>query len=811
MDTGADLQCQAILKGLLGLESVLDQPLANQALALADNRNAAREKDLLLRLRRSLVQYLERTGDLVYVALIGHFSSGKSSTVNSLLDLWGSPEERKSGLNPTDKTITLITHEKNADSLLGIVSHGSVPIRLQTVDNPLLSQIVLADTPGTGDPHLIEELARDFLPICDLVLFFFSAASPLDSTDIPLLSELHRRLPFIPLKFIITRADELRRDPTQPVSTSNFDLGKASTFVGEVMSRITLLLQPSSYSSNDFLLIDNKTQLNTDFLKNDLLDRSDPSNVSSRLAMHSHKVSFFQNTAQELRGFFSGFLNEKLTELNRIVAAADRNIQKYNEVVYIANNNLTKSWLDRLTAIRDFKIKATEGIKNLPELSASMFDAQSISKLSIDIRSDIARHTNDAANRVKRHVMQTGFLQLQRELNVIQRRLHEADLDKLAPQDHGVTPIDVAWTLGDTDIVPVNYLMRKADELRDKIRSHVLAIAADTRRPFEEIDRAIRQRLVIEKCEQIVISAQSSLEQDLELYFQNVQVYRAGVFAMTTKASIAKLGIAEELDQLETEFTDEHKEATKLLAKQALFPAFDESVAAAATQLASIADEIRTILSDMTKVRIEPPPSSLARIEAVASEQLATFVIEIKNELRRESGEFISNLQTKLAGVIATILRAYDEDSSVARHARNSRYLMLVGAVLVITSVGYIIFRLVKQPVGQSLLEILGWGLVANLLASAIAFGIARFRDNYPEKKQKIEERHRATLIEQAQSTLDDVGRMHKFSILEESVLSQKLAQIYNSLVNPQADSWQASVEELEAGSQNTTRYVETI
>ena len=121
---------------------------------------------------------------------------------------------------------------------------------------------------------------------------------------------------------------------------------------------------------------------------------------------------------------------------------------------------------------------------------------------------------------------------------------------------------------------------------------------------------------------------------------------------------------------------------------------------------------------------------------------------------------------------------------------------MLVGAVLVITSVGYIIFRLVKQPVGQSLLEILGWGLVANLLASAIAFGIARFRDNYPEKKQKIEERHRATLIEQAQSTLDDVGRMHKFSILEESVLSQKLAQIYNSLVNPQADSWQASVEE---------------
>ena len=267
MNTSTDLQCQAILKGLLELEAVLGKPIANEALDLAENANAMRQKDMLGRLRRSLVQYLERSGSLIYVALIGHFSSGKSSTINSLLNLWDSREERASALNPTDKNITLITHAKNANSLLGVVSYGAVPIRLQTIENKMLAEIVLADTPGTGDPHLLEEMARDFLPICDLVLFFFPAASPLDSTDIPLLTELTRRLPFIPLKFIVTRADELRRDATKPLTPDNFDSGRAMIFIAEIMSRITLLLQNSKYSQNDVLLIDNKAQFNIDELR----------------------------------------------------------------------------------------------------------------------------------------------------------------------------------------------------------------------------------------------------------------------------------------------------------------------------------------------------------------------------------------------------------------------------------------------------------------------------------------------------------------------------------------------------------------
>jgi len=43
-----------------------------------------------------------------------------------------------------------------------------VPTRLKKIEKAVLDQIVLVDTPGTGDPEFFEKVARDFLPICDV-------------------------------------------------------------------------------------------------------------------------------------------------------------------------------------------------------------------------------------------------------------------------------------------------------------------------------------------------------------------------------------------------------------------------------------------------------------------------------------------------------------------------------------------------------------------------------------------------------------------------------------------------------------------
>ena len=102
-----DIQCQQILKGVRGLKLLTD-PLTQKVLELESNAQTARHLDLLLRIRYSLTQYTERGKDLLYVGLMGHFSAGKTSTINSLLN-----SNRSVALNPTDKDITLITHKNN--------------------------------------------------------------------------------------------------------------------------------------------------------------------------------------------------------------------------------------------------------------------------------------------------------------------------------------------------------------------------------------------------------------------------------------------------------------------------------------------------------------------------------------------------------------------------------------------------------------------------------------------------------------------------------------------------------------------------
>jgi hypothetical protein len=77
-----NIQCQQILLGIEELEKYLQEKLVREALDLDSNAETSRYKELLLRLKRSLAQYTEQDKRLVYVGFMGHFSTGKSSTIN---------------------------------------------------------------------------------------------------------------------------------------------------------------------------------------------------------------------------------------------------------------------------------------------------------------------------------------------------------------------------------------------------------------------------------------------------------------------------------------------------------------------------------------------------------------------------------------------------------------------------------------------------------------------------------------------------------------------------------------------------------
>ena len=254
-----EIQVDNILLHAKTLKLITEDTLAKKVLEIDINAESSKNQDLLLRLIRSLEQYVNKEQTLMYIGFVGHYSSGKSSTINNLLALNSGLDKRNTGLNPTDKAITLITDTQNSNALILMNREGNhVPVRTSLIHNKHLSRLVIADTPGSGDPQVVNEMIQDFLPICDYVFYFISAANPIDQADLPLLKQKTDKLPFIPTIFIVTRTDEFRINKMLPLVNENIDFAKKDQFTGQLISRIKELIQYEEITPESFMFIDNE-------------------------------------------------------------------------------------------------------------------------------------------------------------------------------------------------------------------------------------------------------------------------------------------------------------------------------------------------------------------------------------------------------------------------------------------------------------------------------------------------------------------------------------------------------------------------
>jgi predicted GTPase len=731
------------------------------------------------------------------IGFIGHFSAGKSSLINSLLGTWSSQDERRTGLHPTDTVITLLTHQSNADALLGISGGGSVPIRIQTLDNDFLRHIVLADSPGTGDPHLIEEMARDFLPICDLVIFVFSATSPIDETDLPTLRELHKRLPFIPLLFVVTRSDELRRDKHAPLSEGNFNHPKAAEFLAETLSRISRLLDSTQYSHKDFILVDNNAQFGISLLKTELLRRSDPHSPSSRVTVHGHKVRFYLTTAKELNAFFEYFLADKLSELKKIISAADNNIVLYHRSVSVSNNNLTKSWHERYLALQDVRQRAGTQPSALPSLTTTVAEMESVALIGKHNSDAFTRYSTNSAQNIQDHVKLSGFRQIKDEFSKVLRSLQQRNnFDGLTIHGHGLGIPDIQWSLSAADIVDARGMAGRVNDLREATYSCVQDTVSSARMFALQLSEAVNQRTMVERSDAIVTSAQESLNADLDKYFQSVHVYRSGIFSIGTKGSISRLGIGDELARLETEFTDEDKESLSVKAIEGLFPSVAAILASVTTKLRSLADRLRLVEAQLSNVVLDAAPRVNERISELAASKSDSVVLELEAELQHEAAQLADQTQTKLAVVFGNTIGNYDKAIRAAEKQRMSTYAMTAGICMLIGFALTFGYAYLKKTAGQSIGEVIFWGVVAGLIVNAIGLGLAKFRDNYPETKRKVIEQHLAELVSQADSVVNNQLINHKFACLEEKALATRTRNIYDAIGSAATgDAWQQQAD----------------
>ena len=787
-----DFQTTAISAGLKKLQTLLENPVAMSALDLDRNAKAAAQYSILKRLSKSLLQYIERDGALFYVGLIGHFSAGKTSSINSLLNIWRTEFERKTDFHPTDKTITLITQEKNAESLLGVIREGHVPIRLEKIESPILNQIVLVDTPGTGDPEFFEEVARDFLPICDVILFLFSAASPLDASDVPLLKELHSRLPFIPLHFVVTRADELRSNSDQPLTEANFDATRANHFLESAVSRVNALLAPQVYQKSSFTFIDNRSQFRLEQLRLFIENKCDAANPQAHIAMHMNKLQFYLQSARELNQFFASILDHKLAEVSRIVDSAARNIARYQEIVQISNNNLTKAWVEAAASVNRVSVRSIEALRVPTNLPTDFVWFQGVNNKKNELAKDMERDSRFAAQAIVATVRSYIVNLLREKAYNVEKSIAETLVPKLNAAEQKIELLPVEVEIKETDIVSSAVVTRRYNELRETEASVLRDTAGDLRRLMKELGDAVFQKAQLTESASVIEDAQASLREDLGKFFQNVELYRTGVFSHTTKEAISTLGIGHELDQLENEFTEEDKEHFTTEATSQLFSDVTQLLANMNDKFAQISDKASVLAEVARGLRLERTESPTRTIQDALSRARTSIAADLTQALRSDLALFCSELNLRISKAIVDAKNDYDYRVEHFRAERRRSYFLFCGIAAFVWLGGIFAYRhhesaAPKSAIGEAILSI-----VAALILQVGTVLVVSWWKSLPKLLNRTQEDTRSKLSgiirDEVSRALQDI----ELSSLDEVILSARLNKLYVETLSFDNDSWRS-------------------
>ncbi|KGE13800.1 50S ribosome-binding GTPase [Sphingobacterium deserti] len=547
------------------LNSLLEGELAAKALGINVLSDSSDRKKFLVRLIASLEQYIAKEQHIIYVGFVGHFSSGKSSTINSLLELNNTSDERETDLNPTDTSISLITDKKNSQKLIHMVRENSlVPVRSTLIDYDFLHNLVIADTPGSGDPNVVNELIQDFLPICDYIFYFISAANPVDVADIPLLNQKFLKLPFLPLKFVITRTDEFRKNSLLPLADDNIDESKRDKFIGQLISRLKEFGSVGDVLIEDFLFIDNVQQFNINSLKENLYKWSLSSDTQVVLNNHGHKVEFFSNAMVEIESYFLSTIKNKINTTADFLNTASENVNKFDAVVELNNEKFRDLWIngdisfkralqaeqDKLGSILNFSL-----LKNF-EKDFSVLQQVKMINTVIEQQSNgnIGQFANILYQQIRAAVIsfRQDFVKSINESNLILE-----DIRTIFPNsikfDLLEDELEVDFTKMDSHVLEyVKLSYQLADQQRVSLLSKI-----------EDFISVLKQKHVILTLEKLYQDGVETFDLNFEKYFDVIEMYKASVLTKNTKDTIEKLRVGKQLDELDDDFPDQYKQLKK--------------------------------------------------------------------------------------------------------------------------------------------------------------------------------------------------------------------------------------------------------
>lgn len=311
-----------------------------------------RERELLERLSGALARFgtdvapadLERFREareqldrIFLIVVVGEFNSGKSSFINALLGERVLPE----GVTPTTDRITVLRHGEEIDE-----TPIAADLLERTHPAEILRELHVVDTPGTNAViRRHEELTREFVPRCDLVLFVTSADRPFTESERAFLEQIRewgKKVTFVVNKVDILASETERRQVEVYVRENAADLLDRQPEVFAVSARLALearkggeeaeeLWRKSGVEAVEIYLVDTLDRAERVRLK--LLN---PLNVGLRLAERYKEAAFerlrllsadvetIENIDRQIVLFHEEMLRDLEPRLSRIEVVLDR-------------------------------------------------------------------------------------------------------------------------------------------------------------------------------------------------------------------------------------------------------------------------------------------------------------------------------------------------------------------------------------------------------------------------------------------------------------------------------------------------------
>lgn len=550
-----DELCEGIYKGIDQLHTVLERDLLHHGLfELKTKIENAKRKSSLDQLRRSMGQYLRVDRSIFYICLVGHYSTGKSSTINSLLGLEGE-DARVTDLNPTDEQITLITHGDNRNSILGMKTPGQLKIIPDYIDHPFLKEVVLMDTPGSGDPQINGELVRDALPISDLVLYILSATNPFSDSDIPLIEEQQKKLSKIPIAFVITRADEFKfkhkRD--EPLTLENFDHQAYKDTLETTIKRMNVHLD-ANFNPYQFIPIDNLAKFNILVLEDMLKDKVKANRKAAGFydKLHIHKISYFRKYGEMIRREFLHYLTGKSRAADQLFLQVEKNKKDYEQTAEIQISQLEKSWIDIIYKLRD--------AKRTYESSPNLFKSQLLPPNQFEPVSQFREIESKEIEEVGEEKCKNIYKVLEDELTINSRDLVYCLIDKesLNEGDRSTTfHFQIEELIGKIQLTD-SRSSKRPNGLRDSFKKICLIEFQSQLAPLLEhtqiLSNWINKKVPTQDISFIIQNSDQVLSESIDEYIKVLEIYTAALFTIDARKLIETLQLTDPLNNLERKY-----------------------------------------------------------------------------------------------------------------------------------------------------------------------------------------------------------------------------------------------------------------